>query len=173
MAALETEIVENDQKSPEVTRLPQTSLTTRTRSAGYPDYSAEFKAQTLILLETNEGKVRKTAREAGISDATLRYWIEQDNDESRRIRSGAKGEIADAFERVARLYLDRAAEPSAIEKTSGYYAVTAASDAIKSAQLLRGQPTSISGSVMSDDERRLKLAQLLATIQSRAEKPTE
>ena len=109
----------------------------------YRDYSAEFKLDALIRLEANEGKIRKTARELGISDMTLRHWIEQDNAQLRQVRAGAKGEYADAFERVSRIYLDRAAEPEAIEKTSGYYAVIAASDAMKSAQLLRGQPTEI------------------------------
>lgn len=150
-------------------QIPEQSLTTKLRPATYQDYSPEFKAQTLILLEANAGQVRKTAREAGINEATLRYWVEQDNDETRVIRAGAKGDIADAFERVSRLYLDRAAEPGAIEKTSGYYAVVAASDAIKSAQLLRGQPTSISGSVMNDDERRLRIAELLAKLKDRAD----
>jgi transposase-like protein len=155
----------------ETPQIAEANTSTSLRPATYQDYSPEFKAQTLIILEANDGAIRKTAREAGISEATLRYWIEQDNEQTRQIRAGAKGEMADAFERVSRLYLDRAAEPGAIEKTSGYYAVIAASDAIKSAQLLRGQPTSISGSVMSEDERRLRVAELLAGIQARAQTP--
>jgi transposase-like protein len=149
--------------------ITEASLSSNPRPAAYKDYSPEFKAQTLVLLETNAGNVSKTAKENGINESTLRYWIEEQNKLSREIREGAKGDIADAFERVSRLYLDRAAEPGAIEKTSGYYAVIAASDAIKSAQLLRGQPTSISGSVMSEDERRLRVAELLAGIQARAQ----
>lgn len=136
----------------------------------YQDYSPEFKRDALILLEANGGKIRQTARELGISDSTLGYWIEQDNTELRQIRSGAKGEVADAFERISRIYLDRAAEPDAVAKTSGYYAVIAASDAIKSAQLLRGQPTTISATAMSEDERLERLSALVQAIRDREAK---
>ncbi len=44
------------------------------------------------------------------------------------------------------MYLEHAQKPEIIEKTSGYYAVVGSSDAMKSAQLLRGQPTSITES---------------------------
>jgi transposase-like protein len=115
----------------------------RVTPSAYQDYSPEFKLEAMILLEANGGKIRETARQLKIQDSTLRYWIEQDNEETRRIRAGAKGDYADAFERVSRIYLDRAAEPDAVDKTSGYYAVIAASDAMKSSQLLRGQPTEI------------------------------
>jgi len=135
----------------------------------YQDYSPQFKTDALILLEAKGGlgKIRETARELNIPEKTLRYWIEQDTDEMRQIRAGAKGEVADAFERISRIYLDRAAEPDAIAKTSGYYAVVAASDAIKSAQLLRGQPTSITAAVMGEEDRRLKVAELLSRIADR------
>lgn len=139
------------------------------RQTTYQDYSPQFKTDALIILEGKGGlgKIRETARELNIPEKTLRYWIEQDNDEMRQIRAGAKGDMADAFERVARIYLDRAAETDAVEKTSGYYAVTAAKEAIVTTQLLRGQPTSITTSVMSEDDRRLKVAELLSRIADR------
>lgn len=111
----------------------------------YKSFSAEEKAEALCLLESKGGigKIRETARNLGISEGTLRYWIESETSEMREIRAGRKGELADQFEHISRVYLDRALEPDAIAKTSGYYAVIAASDAMKSSQLLRGQPTEI------------------------------
>lgn len=126
------------------------AIETITERNTYRDYTPEFKADTLLALTINNGNVYKTAKDAGIAQSLLRYWVEQETDECRKIREGRKGELAAQFEHVSRIYLDRALEPSAIEKTSGYYAVVAASDAMKSAQLLRGQPTSINVSVNAD-----------------------
>lgn len=117
----------------------------------YRDYSPEFKADAILAVVANSGNVNKTARDLQIPESLLRYWIERETDESRKIREGRKGELAAQFEHVSRVYIDRALEPDAIAKTSGYYAVVAASDAMKSAQLLRGQPTSISLSLNSED----------------------
>jgi transposase-like protein len=112
-------------------------------SRSYRDYSAEFKAEALLTLTANNNNVYKTAKELSIAQSLLRYWVEQETDECRKIREGRKGELAEQFEHLSRVYIDRALEPDAIAKTSGYYAVAAAGDAIKSAQLLRGQPTQI------------------------------
>lgn len=113
----------------------------------YRDYTPEFKADTLLALTINNGNIYKTAKDAGIAASLLRYWVETETDELRKIRQGRKGELAEQFEHVSRVYIDRALEPDAIAKTSGYYAVIAASDAMKSAQLLRGQPTSITENI--------------------------
>lgn len=137
-------------------------------------YSDSFKAQALIALDLNHGNVKKTARELEIPQDTLYSWHYRRSGihpEIVEMRDSLKAPIADRFEEAAGMYLDRAMQPGAIKKTSGYYALLGASDAIKSAQLLRGQPTSISGSVMSEDERRLRVAELLAGIQARARTP--
>lgn len=117
------------------------------RPASYRDYSPEFKADAISLVQANGGNVSKTAKDLGLTESTIRYWIEQETQAQREIREGRKGELAEQFEHVSRVYIDRALEPDAIQKTSGYYAVIAASDAMKSAQLLRGQPTSITASI--------------------------
>lgn len=127
-----------------------TAITEVPRVSTYRDYSPEFKADTLNALTINNGNIYKTAKEAGIERSVLRYWVETETAEAREIRQGRKGELAEQFEHVSRVYLDRALEPDAIAKTTGYYAVVAASDAMKSAQLLRGQPTSINVSINAD-----------------------
>lgn len=139
-------------------------------------YSDSFKAQALISLQLNEGNIRKTASQLDIPWQTLNEWAKHRsgiNAETLEIRDGLKAPIADRFEQAAGMYLDRAMQPGAIKKTSGYYALLGASDAIKSAQLLRGQPTSITGSVMSEDERQLKVAELLQRIAERKNAPVQ
>lgn len=123
-----------------------------TRPEVYSDYSPEFKAEALLALEVNGNSIRKTAKDLGLAESTLRYWIEQENERVREIREGRRGPLAEQFEHVSRVYIDRALEPDAVAKTSGYYAVIAASDAMKSAQLLRGQPTTITATVDNSKE---------------------
>lgn len=53
--------------------------------------------------------------------------------------------LDDVFERVARKYLARAENDSAIEKTSGQAAVTSAAIAVDKMRLLRNLPTEIVG----------------------------
>jgi len=118
------------------------------RPSGYREYSESFKAQALIALDLNDGNVALTARQLNMPRDTLASWsngvgISQ---EVLKIQRGVKGPLADEFESTARMYLEHAQKPEIIEKTSGYYAVVGASDAMKSAQLLRGQPTSITES---------------------------
>jgi hypothetical protein len=139
-------------------------------------YSDTFKAQALITLDLNAGNIRKTASQLEIPWQTLNEWAKRKsgiNAETLEIRDGLKVPIADRFEQAADLYLDRAMKPGAINKTSGYYALLGAGDAMKNAQLLRGLPTSISGNVMSEDERRLRVAELLAKISERSSTPPE
>jgi len=133
------------------------------RPSSYRDYSPEFKAEVILAVSVNNGNVYKTAKEAGINESLLRYWIEQETAEVRKIREGRKGEVAQQFEHLSRVYIDRALEPDAIAKTSGYYAVSAASEAMKTAQLLRNQPTSIVATVGSD------LGELLPSVSAIAQ----
>ena len=133
------------------------------RPSSYRDYSSEFKAEVILAVSANNGNVYKTAKEAGINESLLRYWIEQETAEVRKIREGRKGEVAQQFEHLSRVYIDRALEPDAIAKTSGYYAVSAASEAMKTAQLLRNQPTSIVATVGSD------LGELLPSVSAIAQ----
>ena len=141
--------------------------------ARYRDYDPRFKAAALVLLQTNNGKLRTTAKQLNIPVATLRRWKNGEglSAESVALQPIVKGEIAEEFELTARLFLARAQDPAAIAQTSAYYAQIAASDAYKSSQLARGLPTSINANVMSEDERRLKVAELLARIAERRQTP--
>lgn len=140
------------------TELTTVESSARSYPSTYRDYSPEFKAEVLLAVTINNGNVYKTAKDFGISERIIRYWIEKQTDEVRQIREGRQGPLAEQYEHVARVYLDRALEPEAVAKTSGYYAVVAAKQAIETSQLLKGQPTSITASVQVDDLRELQLA---------------
>lgn len=45
--------------------------------AGRPTYDDKFKATAFALLETNDGNVKRTARDLGIPISTLRRWKDQ------------------------------------------------------------------------------------------------
>lgn len=137
-----------------------TSQPVKNYPSSYRDYTTEFKAEALLTLTANDNNIYKTAKQLGIAQSLLRYWVEQETDACRKIREGRKGELADQFEHLSRVYVDRALEPDAIQKTTGYAAVLAASDAMKSSQLLRNQPTSIIATQGSD------LSELLSSVQA-------
>lgn len=159
MAATEAEVIP-----------PESLQSTIVRKVAYADYDARFKAAALELLKANRGKLKTTAKLLKIPPSTLKDWRDGKfvSSQTHEIREAVKGDIAEEFEQTARLYMGRAQDPAAIAQTSGYYAVMAASKSMETAQLMRGLPTSISGSVMSEDERRLRLAELLAKIEARA-----
>lgn len=130
------------------------------RPSGYREYTPEFKAQALTALQLNEGNVNLTAKQLGMPPDTLYSWQNGSGITQNvlDIQRGVKGPLADQFEATARMYLEHAQKPDVIEKTSGYYATIGASDAMKSAQLLRGQPTSITETLNRND--------LLETLQT-------
>lgn len=133
-------------------------------------YSAEDRAHSLAVLQSNNGNVLKTARETGIPRDTLREW-----DKNRRgvtpevmaIQQLKAGTLAEKFERVAHLCADRLSDPETIDKASPLDLAKIGGISVDKAQLLTGQPTSITGAVLSEDERRLRLAELLTTIAAR------
>ncbi len=107
-------------------------------------YSDNDKATALAALDANGGNVAVTAKQTGIPRTTLIEW----NDgrvipEVSELRHIKKEELADIYEDVTRLYLDRARDKSAIENTSGNAAILAAATATDKMRLLRGLPTEI------------------------------
>ena len=145
------------------------------RPSGIREYSEEFKADALTALELNEGNVRLTARKLGIPDDTLYSWSNGVGISQHvlRLQAGVKGPLADRFEETARLYLEHAQKPEIIARTSGYYAVVGASDAMKSSQLLRNLPTSITLDLNGTDLASVLQGVLGEVIDVTPETPTE
>lgn len=133
-------------------------------------YSAEDRANSLAVLQSNNGNVLKTARETGIPRDTLREW-----DKNRRgvtpevmaIQQLKAGSLAEKFERVAHLAADLLSESETIAKASPLDLAKIGGICVDKSQLLSGQPTSITSAILSEDDRRLRLAELLTTIAAR------
>ena len=134
-------------------------------------YSDEEVGNALAILKANDNNFSLTARQLNIPRLTLREWAKnsrRDSAEVREARHVKEGSLEQKFERIAHLYADRLTDPTVIEKASPLDAAKVAGIAVDKRQLLTGMPTSISGSVLSEDERRLRLAELLASIESRS-----
>lgn len=127
----------------------------------------------LALLSANNGNVARTARELSIPRLTLREWAinrRRDSTEVREVQLVKAGTLESKFEMIAHIYSDRLTDPDVIARSSPLDAAKVAGIAVDKRQLLTGMPTAIHGSVMSEDERRLRVAELLAGIQARQER---
>ncbi|HYD00890.1 MAG TPA: hypothetical protein VEB22_06650 [Phycisphaerales bacterium] len=115
------------------------------KKAGKRQYSDSDKATALAALDANGGNVRRTARETGIPEKTIADWRDGRGvvPEVAEIREEKKEALGDVFERVSRLYLERALSEDAVSETKGKDAVIAAATAADKMQLLRGRPTAI------------------------------
>ena len=134
-------------------------------------YSEQEIGEALALLTANEGNVYRTAKELNVPRQTLTEWARNNRrvtPEVVAIRQQKEGTLEQKFERIAHLYADRLSDPAMIDKASPLDAAKVAGIAVDKRQLLTGMPTSITGAVLSDDERRLRVAELIATLRMRA-----
>jgi transposase-like protein len=126
-------------------------------------YSDNEKGYALAVLSANRGNVLRTSRELNIPERTLNDWSHLAenamNPNSRRpvspeyaleiaqLRDEKEVALSDLFEGVARKYLAHADKDDVVAQTRGRDAVFSAAIATDKAQLLRGEPTSITGEV--------------------------
>ncbi|MGI8656384.1 MAG: transposase [Pyrinomonadaceae bacterium] len=132
-------------------------------TAAKRQYSESDKATALALLAANAGNITRTARETGFPATTLRQWRDGEhiNEEVTQKRDQKKEELADLFERVTRVYLDRALAPDTVSETKGKDAVIAAATATDKMQLLKGAPTAINQTYLTDEQKAKKLAEII------------
>lgn len=146
---------------PELEVIPPELSKSQQRRQGHKLYSPEKKAECLALAK--EGiKPPQISRQTGVNVATVYGWIYA-SDESETLEKSL--DLAQRFERAAGLFLSIAVKKA--RKASFRDLMTAAGIAVDKSQLLSGLPTSITGSVMSEDERKLKIAELLAKLKAR------
>lgn len=137
-------------------------------------YSAKFIGEALAVLKANKGNLSGTAKQLNIPRPTLRGWANdgrRDSPEVRETRQLKEGTLAQKWETVAHLCADRLTDPDVIGKASPLDLGKIGGIAVDKSQVLTGQPTSITGSVMSDDERRFRMAEILARIEARNPPP--
>lgn len=136
------------------------------RATQYRDYPEELKAACISAIEANGGQIRPTARLFNIPYDTIHYWWTQ-SERYRQIQPASALNLADKLENIAYSYADSIADHDlSIVPVRDKAAVM--DTAIKNMQLLRGQATSISASVDSDEDRQRKLAEIFGRIEARA-----
>jgi len=126
-------------------------------------YSDQEKAAFLLALKANGGNLKRTAEETGVPLATLFHWRNGEgvNSDVADIANQKAESLAEKFERVANLLVERIPGFIDNEKTTLSMVATAAGIAIDKARLLRNQPTSISTNVeLTDEERRARIERL-------------
>jgi transposase-like protein len=120
-----------------------------TRSSQYRDYPEELKAAVIAAIEQNGGQIRPTCRLFNLPYDTVHYWWTK-SERFRQIKPASAQNLADKLEELAHSTADSLAEHD--------FSIVAARDkaavlsvAIDKMQLLRGEPTAITGSVHREE----------------------
>jgi transposase-like protein len=125
-------------------------------------YSHTERANALALYDS-VGSLEQVSKTLGIPQSTIHGWINDPTNYSI-LRSQKAQDLAQKFENAANLFIDLAVKKS--KKAQFQHLVTGAGIAVDKCQLLRGEPTSIPG--LSEEDRRLRLAELMERVQARA-----
>lgn len=150
-------------------------------------YTDEFRLKCLERLNQNQGNVRRTSREMGVVQQTLRRWALQAGtartkyesvEAKRQVAAKEKVGLADAFEALAERYLRRAMGKSKLELLTGLELVKAAAIATEKMISLKVDVTKAMGNVpmaeKTEEQIQDRLLELMGRIQqlSNAPKPT-
>lgn len=141
-------------------------------------YSDREKADALAVYDAC-GSLTEASKACGIPDSTLSQWINghhgvfsPDIPILRSERQLNSAELAQKFDVIAHLATDhviaRLQDPKRANRTPMPHLMNAAGISVDKSQLIRGLPTSISASVMSEEERQLKLAEVLSRLEAKA-----
>jgi hypothetical protein len=136
---------------------------------GYPYYPPEVKANAIILLRANGGDTLQTQRETGIHNATLAYWWEHQDRiiQNSEVFKSSNADLLSKLDNMSHVLVE--SMPGKIEDATLYQVAGAMAICIDKAQLLRGEATSILG--MSNEDRAVRLAELLSRLNGRGEGP--
>lgn len=114
----------------------------------YADYSAEYKAEVLALVDANHGNVQQTARDTGIPHQTIRFWL-ANSDKYSNVQTVKRLELSQKLKNIAHQCADQL--PGMLVTASVKEVVGAMAQSIEKSQLLDGLPTSITEQVERTD----------------------
>lgn len=123
---------------------------------------SSVERQEAIAAYNQTGNLEKVSEALGIPLSTLAGWTSNPTLNSPQNCSN----LADKFEFAANLFIDLALKKS--KKAAFNHLMTGAGIAVDKSQLLRGLPTAISGSSMSEEDRRRRLAEIFSRLEARA-----
>ena len=133
-------------------------------------YTDRQKAEALAALDANDGNLSRTSRQIGIPRKTLERWRngEGTNGDVAQLRHQKKGELAREMTKIAWQLAGDMQLPVRRRKATLVQTATAMAIVIDKAQLLRGEPTSITENAdLSYDERVARVAELLDAARAR------
>jgi hypothetical protein len=138
-------------------------------------HSDKTKATTLLLLKSNRGSVKKTARVTGLPERTIAYWRDgySINADVRAMVKEKSLALADELEAIA--FQCVGILPQKLERADVRDLVGALSQAIDKSLLLRGHPTQITASTTTEELKTKYneiVDKLYANAQARGEKLT-
>lgn len=126
-------------------------------------YSDNDKATALAALDANGGNVNKTAKQLGISESTLRSWVNGrgTNVEIADLRERKKDQLAGRLVEIAHLLID--AMPAKITDANLQQSATTLGITIEKIQLLDGSATERTEVIetLTDDERARRITEIL------------
>jgi transposase-like protein len=127
------------------------------------DYSAEFKAEVLAALKSNNGNVYGTAKEYDVPESTLVAWVEQEA-RYRDLRDNKLRDLATKHELNLHRLADSVSEHD-LTNVPLVQKATAIGILTDKMLLLRGQPTSIVAALSSELKELLPSVDAIATEQ--------
>ena len=139
------------------------------RAEAYRDYPLELKTSVVAAIEANGGNVLATARLFNLPRDTVNYWWKNSERfvQIQQQNPGYVASIADKCESIAHNLADSIDSHDLSIVPLGQKA-TALGIVIDKMQLLRGEPTSISTSAMSEEDRQLKMAEIFSRLEQKA-----
>lgn len=128
-------------------------------------YSHADRAAAILAVRANDGNVKKTSLQLDIPLATLTQWVQGTrHPEATAIADLIAPDLADKLEAVAHAIVD--GMPGKVDKASLKDAAAALAIVIDKMRLIRGETTSAPG--LSDEDRMLKLAEIMERAKARA-----
>jgi hypothetical protein len=118
-------------------------------------YTAEQKANALILLATNKGNLARTARDTGLPRKTISAWAKGKHIQgvTPEIMQSKTDEIVEKLDRNIALYLEAGADEVKIAKASLKDISIAMAVSLDKKQLLMNRPTQIMQTSQTDRAR--------------------
>ena len=143
---------------------------TRFPGAKHRTYTDADRASAILAVRANGGNILKTANQLGLDHQTLRYWVNGvAHPEATDIANAVQADMAKKLEEVAYKLIDSV--PGKIEKASLKDVANALSIVIDKMRLLRGESTSAPG--MSEEDRLLRLTEIMQKAQNRINSPDQ
>jgi hypothetical protein len=133
------------------------------------------KAAGLAALEACDGNLLLASKQTGIPRITLMDWKQQQERGDTRLQAVeilqpvARGMLADLFEAEAHAALQEASEKRAAANYQQL--ITGSAICVDKMRLLRDQATAIHAQQLTDEERLVRLNELMATALSLPEQP--